>query len=624
MCGIAGIFNSEKSHHIQEVVLEEMTQKLRHRGPDQTTYYIDGNLGLGFQRLSIMDPSNGEQPFYNEDRSVVLVCNGEIYNFKELRAELIAKKYIFKTNCDVEVLLPLYLEYGIAFVKKLNGQFAIALADKKNESLYLIRDHFGICPLYYTATENGIVFASEIKAILKHPKVKKEVNLTGLDQIFCFPGMVSPASMFKDIISIKPGEYLQVEKGSIKSNIYWDLCYPDSKYEYGSHSENYYIERLEELLLKSVRYRMNADVPIAFYLSGGLDSSLIGAIMKHLQPETHFKSFSIVFPDPEHKEIDEAHYQQIAASHLNSDHIQIPFDWRSIDQRLKDMVYYAECPLKETYNTCSLALSEAVRKKNLKVILSGEGADEFFAGYVGYRFDIQRQQAHKENHLEHMLEWQTRDKLWGDQGFFYEKNYFEFGEMVQSIYSEKVQNRYHAFNSYSSLGIDKSKLEGRTALHKRSYLDLKLRLSDHLISDHCDRTCYANSVEGRYPFLDVELIEFVRLIPPELKLNGLVEKYILKKVAHKYLPERIYNRQKQGFVAPGSPYLLKNNIEWVQDMLSASRIARQGYFDPGTVEALKKLYMKDSFKLNLPFDSDLLIIILTFNIFLELFNMPDF
>ncbi len=600
-----------------------MSGALAHRGPDEANMYVDGAIGFGFRRLSIMDVNNGSQPFFSSDGSVFTICNGEIFNFKELRSELEKRGYVFRTNCDIEVVVPLYLEYGKDFLKRLNGQFAIAIYDKRTNVLLLARDHFGICPLFFAKINDGILFGSEIKALLKYPGIVKAVNLTGLDQVFSFPGLVSPQTMFENIFSLKPGSCLTVENGIVTESLFWDLDYPAEDFAYPVRTEDSYIDELESLLLKSVRYRLNADVPVGFYLSGGLDSSLIGAMMGRLNPSRKYNSFSVTFPNPANKDIDESYFQNLVSSYVGSNHHSIPFDWQRVNEGMQEMVFHSECPLKETYNVCSIALSRSVKEKGLKVILSGEGADEFFGGYVGYRFDVQRHHMVQNESLEELLEQQENKLLWGDSFFFYEKNYYDFNSIKKSIYSPKVAGLFPKFNSHSRLAIDKSKLAGRAALHKRSYLDLKLRLSDHLISDHCDRTCYANSVEGRYPFLDIDLIEFVRSIPPTVKLKDLTEKYVLRKVAERYLPRSCYARQKQGFVAPGSPALLRNNIEWVNDMLSSDSIARQGYFDHKAIERIKSIYRRDDFQLNMPFDSDLLIVVLTFNMMLEIFNLPN-
>lgn len=620
MCGITGVLHRDRSYRVEETVVRQMANELVHRGPDELSCIAEENMGFGFRRLSIIDVLHGHQPFFNRDNTAVLICNGEIYNHKELRAELEAKGYVFKTNCDVEVIIHLYDVYGKDFVHRLNGQFAFAIFDKRDRSLFLARDHFGICPLFYTEKDDLFIFGSEIKAIIKHPEVKREVNPEGLDQVFTFPGLVSPVTVFKDIVSLPPGSLLIRKDDTTSVHQYWDLIYPEAG-ELPEKSESFYLEQLEDHLFRSVRRRLNADVPVGFYLSGGLDSSLIGAIMKQINPGIDYPSFSIGFPSD--TEMNETVYQQQVVDYLKIPNTRIMFDSAEVEKRMKAAIWAAESPLKETYNTCSLALSESVKNNGIKVILSGEGSDEFFGGYVGYRFDKQRGNPYQVKEMEEQLEDDYRNKMWGDPDFFYEKDYYEFNNVKCSIYSQKLRQRYRDFNAAEKMVFNKERIRSRDILHKRSYVDLKLRLSDHLISDHCDRVTYYNSVEGRFPFLDIDLVEFVKTIPPGIKLKGLVEKYILKKVAEKYLPAEIVNRQKFGFVAPGSPSILKKNIDWIEDLLAYDRIKRQGYFDADVVESLKKKYRQNGFKLNLPFDSDLLIVVLTFNIFLELFQMPE-
>lgn len=622
MCGITGILNFNSNNPIKEKTLVDMADAIVHRGPDDSSIVINGNLGLGFRRLSIIDLEHGNQPFYSDDGNITVICNGEIYNHKELRADLESKGFNLKTTCDIEVLPHLYKVYGIDFLKKLNGQFAICVYDNNTKELFLARDHFGICPLFYTVLEESFVFASEIKAILKHGEVKRKVNLTGLDQLFTFPGIVSPATFFENIHSLKAGHFLKVKPGAISSHEYWDLDYPLESDIGETRTEQYYVDKLEELFFKSVEYRMAADVPVGFYLSGGLDSSLVGAAMKKINPEIGNTSFSIFYPNKVDEQHDESKYQRLMASHLNSKHHEIKFNWSDVADRLKSAVFYSEGALKESYNTCSLALSEMVRKNGIKVVLSGEGSDEMFGGYVGYRFDTQRGKLNGNQTLDELLEGQTRQKIWGDADFFYETDHNAFRETTKALYSDGVNGKYGDFNCLNNLGLDKTKINGRHPFHKRSYLDFKLRLSDHLVSDHADRVNYANSIEGRYPFLDINLIEFVKTIPPDVKLKNLIEKYILKEMAKKHLPSAINERQKFSWVAPSSSQLLKNNVEWINDMLSYDQIKRQGYFNPDTVERLKKIYQKENFTLNIPYDTDLLIVVLTFNIFLEAFDMP--
>lgn len=617
MCGLVGFIDERRP---DRELLVRMTDKLVHRGPDSAGYFVDHRVALGFRRLSIIDLESGDQPIYNEDGSVVLLCNGEIFNHVELKKTLVQKGHQFRTRSDVEVLLHLYEEHGVDFLDKINGQFAFVIYDRKNRRLFLARDHFGINPLYYTTVNGSFIFASEIKAILEHPQAPREVDLTGLDQILSFPGLVSPRTMFKGIHSLKSGHYLVVENGEVSVREYWDLDYPPLGAGSIGKSENEYVDELKELLTRSVRYRLQSDVPVGFYLSGGLDSSLIGALINQVGPNTRRHSFSIGFTDAD---ISETKHQRLMAQFTRSIHNEIIFDWSEIVERLSQMIYHCECPVRESYNTCSLALSAAARNAGVKVVLTGEGADELFAGYVGYRFDSFRDRESKSYDLETVLEDELREKLWGDRDFFYEKNHLAVREVKQTMYSRRVNELYPEFDCFKHGLINKERLRGRHPLHQRSYLDFRLRLSDHLISDHGDRMALANSVEGRYPFLDIDLVEFATRIPPELKLHNYIEKYILKRVAGDLLPREIVQREKFGFHAPGSSYLLQHGIEWINDMVSHDRIKRQGYFNPDVIDRLRAEYTQSGFKLNLPFDDDLLIIVLTFGIFLDTFNLPN-
>ena len=617
MCGLVGFIDERKP---DRELLVRMTDKLVHRGPDSAGYFVDHYAALGFRRLSIIDLESGDQPIYNEDGSVVLMCNGEIFNYVELRKTLVQKGHHFRTRSDVEVLLHLYEEHGVDFLDKINGQFAFVIYDRKNRRLFLARDHFGINPLYYTVVNGLLIFASEIKAILEHPRVPREVDLTGLDQTLSFPGLVSPRTMFKGIQSLKSGHYIVVENGAVTVREYWDLDYPPLGAGSAVRSESDYVEELKELLTRSVSYRLQSDVPVGFYLSGGLDSSLIGALINQVAPNTRRHSFSIGFTDTG---ISETKHQRLMAEFTRSIHNEIIFDWSEIVERLSRMIYHCECPVRESYNTCSLALSAAAQNAGVKVVLTGEGADELFAGYVGYRFDSFRDRESKSYDLETALEDELREKLWGDKDLFYEKDHLALREVKQTLYSAHVNALYREFDCLNHSLINKERLRGRHPLHQRSYLDFKLRLSDHLISDHGDRMTLANSVEGRYPFLDIDLVEFSTRLPPDLKLHNYIEKYILKRVAEDLLPEEIVKREKFGFHAPGSPYLLRQGVEWINDMVSHERIKRQGYFNPDGIDRVRAEYTQNGFKLNLPFEDDLLIVVLTFGIFLDTFNLPN-
>ncbi len=426
--------------------------------------------------------------------------------------------------------------------------------------------------------------------------------------------------MFDNILSLRSGYALLYDGISIKDQEYWDLVYPELTDVSDSKNEDYYAEALNDLIDESIRLRLRSDVPVGFYLSGGLDSTLIGCKAHEISNGNIKQSFSIIFKE---NDINEDKYQRIVANYLNLDHKSHLFLYSDISSRLPQAIYHSECALKETYNTASLALSESVKESNLKVVLTGEGADELFAGYVGYRFDVIRKINGLSEESNKPEEKYFRKKIWGDGDFFYEKNKHHFRKVKQSVFSKKISDKYEEFDCYNHFIVNSKRIVNRDVIHQRSYSDFKLRLVDHLVTDHGDKMALANSVEARYPFLDKDLVNFACTIPPTLKLNNFEEKYIVKKIAKGQIPEEIVTREKFGFVAPGSPYLLKRNIEYINDILSYDTIKKQGYFNADEVEKMKKEYMKEGFHINIPFDSDLLLIVLTHGIFLDQFQMPS-
>jgi asparagine synthase (glutamine-hydrolysing) len=618
MCGICGIMNLGDDRPVEKALLVRMADTLTHRGPDSEGYFMADKVRFGFRRLSIIDLCGGNQPMSNEDQSVHLICNGEIFNYRALRHELLAKGHQFRSQSDVEVLVHLYEDEGEELLHRLNGQFAFAIYDEPRGRLLLARDHFGVIPLFYTVVGDTLIFASEIKAILAHPSVERRVDLTGLDQVLSLPGLVSPRTMFTGITSLPPGHFLEVSHGNVRAAEYWDVPYPCERELTHDKPESYYVDGLEGHLLQSVRYRLQADVPAGAYLSGGLDSSLITSMMKVVSPEPK-TTFSIGFEDAFFAE---EKYQRLMSNHVGFPHQQIPFNTHDIEDSLQQVIWHCECPLKESYNAATLALSNAAYSQNVRVVLSGEGADELFAGYPSYRFDAFRRQ-HGWSRPVAPEESALRQQLWGDPDFHYETEQYAFKSVKRSLFSGRANELYSEFDFTRYGVIQPKKLRGLHVLHKRSYLDMKLRLADHLLADPGDRMLLAHSVEGRYPFLDIGLINFAARIPPALKLNGFREKYILRKVGEKYLPREIVDREKFPFAAPGSPHLLQRNTDWIEDLLSYETIERQGYFNPAEVERLKKKYSTPGFMLSIPQETDLLMIILTFGIFLESFGMPN-
>lgn len=616
MCGICGYYNINSLKLQEPAIIKNMMSAIAHRGVNGSDYYLDGQIAFGFNRLSIIGVNNGMQPITNEDETIILVCNGEIYNYIEIRDSLKSNGHIFKTESDVEVILHLYEEKGMELLDIINGQFAFAIYDKRRNELFCARDHVGVAPFFYTSLNGTFIFGSEIKAIFEFPGVAREIDPIALDQIMTFPSVVCPRTMFKNISSLESGHYLIIhEDGSIENRKYWDLDYPKSGEVYPK-SESEYIEGLNEVLTKAVKLRLQAEVPVGFYISGGLDSSIIACkIYENSKEERH--SFSVNFDGDSRPE---KPFQQIMAEHVNSIHHEKLITIDDITDYLPKAVFYSESTLKETYNTASLMLSEMAHKEGIKVVLTGEGADELFAGYVGYQFDVMRAKSAQSTAGKDPLEEEICRKIWGDPFFFYEKQYGKLRDYKKEIYSTKFlsQEDYDCLNHRI---IDKDQIENVDLVHKRSYIDIKLRLSEHLLAGHGDRAGLANSVEARYPFLDRRVMEYARHIPADLKLKNFKEKYILKKMASEFVPEKIISRPKYAFVAPGSADILRRNREYVGDMLSYERIKRQGFFNPDEVEKLKKRYLEPDFKLNLPYDNDTLIIILSFSILLDTFRV---
>lgn len=619
MCGITGFFDLRDQRAASRETLERMTSQLVHRGPDSDGFYLEDGLALGFRRLSIIDLRTGDQPMVSADGSLVLLCNGEIYNYRDLRTRLESQGHRFSTACDVEVLLSLYQERGIDLLSCLNGQFAFVIYDRPARRLFLARDHVGIAPLFYTVADGMFVFGSEIKAILEHPLVERRVDLTGLDQVLSFPGLVSPTTMFEGVRSLPPGHLLLVEDGAVKEREYWDLDFPLATDRAPVRDEEDTILELRDRLDRAVRLRLQADVPVGYYLSGGLDSSLVTSMGFAAAPDTHRATLSIRF---EEQDICESRFQRLMVDRLRSEHHEIVFGWKQIAELLVEMVRHSECPVKESYNTCAMALSRMARAQGIRVVLAGQGADELFAGYLGYRFDEVR--AHDTGALdpEAMMEAELCRRVFGDEQLFYETNQHALREIKSAFYSDAVNARYAQFDCLEQPLVNTARIRGRHSLHQRSYLDLKLRLGDHLLGDHGDRMMLMNSVEGRYPFLDQEVVEFVRTLPTDFKLRSGIEKYAVKRAAEPFVPQAIIDREKFGFRAPASPYLIRQHVDWIEDLLSHDRIKAQGYLNPAFIDRLKARY-RDDLGMNPHHENDLLMIAITFGVLLQTFDLPS-
>jgi asparagine synthase (glutamine-hydrolysing) len=612
MCGIAGIVSREMAG-IEHNVAERMLAVLTHRGPDFTACEYRSDFAMGVRRLSIVDVVHGKQPVWFEDGSVVAVLNGEVFNHHALRTELERHGYVFRTKNDTELIPALYRRYGVDFVDKINGQFAIALYDLNARVFHAWRDPMGICPFYYATPRFGsFIFASEIKAICAFPGFEARLDPVGLDQIITFPGPVSPTTLFAGVSSLPAGCHVSCALGGEpKVERYWQMTFDEENEE---HSEQEWTDQFTALLGEAVRLRVADEVPTALYLSGGLDSSLIGALMS-VKAGSRLHAFSVDFDD---KLISERAYQEVMAEFLDAQHHSLLLDARGICDRLERVVLHTETPLRETFNTASLALSEMASSQGIKVALAGQGADELFAGYVGYRFDARLRHPARAGAT---ADGQINMRIYGDSSFTYERRHNHFDISRRAIYSPYLRNSFDNFNSSKTVSLVEDISPNATILQRRSVVDLRLRLADHLLAGHGDRMAMANSVEVRYPFLDPHVVRLAQRLPDSLKLRGLCEKYIVKQVARRRLPKGIIEREKFGFTASGSPALLRLNDERINYYLSKEKLTRDNVFDLAEVDRLTKLYRADNYRVNVPFETDLLITVITYGMLSDAFSI---
>jgi asparagine synthase (glutamine-hydrolysing) len=609
MCGIAGIFKQNRNQNNIDSILHSMVACLVHRGPDDRGYYIKDKIAMGQSRLSIIDIEGGNQPVYNEDRSVVVVNNGEIFNYPELREDLIKKGHKFYTKSDTEVIVHLYEEYGTGLFNHLNGQFAIALWNNKRKKLILARDRVGICPLFFTFLDDQtVVFGSEVKSIFRHPGVSRSIDPERLRQVFNYWVTIPPGTVFKNISQVPPAHYLVVDSNGSKMQKYWRLQFPRAD-EYERRELDYYTENIQSFLYDATDIRLRADVPVGAYISGGIDSSIIAGLVHKIQNNT-FNTFSLGFADPDY---DESLFQNIMQDHLHIDRKHITVNKEVLNSVLNDIVRYTESPLLRSAPAPLYLLSKLVNESGVKVVLSGEGADEFFGGYNIFKEDKVRRfwardpdSKYRPLLLSRLYPYIRKDNKQVDR--FWTQFFGQNLEKVDDpFYSHSVRwnntRRISQFLSPSFYVQDRD--EDHTELlayidpdfmewhplARAQYLEIQLFMSGYLLSSQSDRMLMANSVEGRYPFLDHRVIEFASTIPPILKIYGLNEKYILRKSFEGVVPKSIVWRKKQPYRAPApvlSGVLKSNGL--IQEIMSTDTITRYGYFDASKVLRLQKKY----------------------------------
>ena len=602
MCGVAGIIDYRgKSDSIPAV--EEMLRSFSYRGPDESGIYHSPVATIGNVRLSIIDLVSGQQPLSDMTGRYWIVFNGEIFNYIELRKDLEDKGVKLTTQSDTEVLVNLFALYGEKCLGLLNGQFAVAIWDKKEEKLFIARDRVGIRPLFYTVADGVFYFASEIKALFRNAEVKRELNPENLAQIYTFWTAITPSTAFRNISELSPGHYLTFGKEGLTVRKFWELSFSGSD---SAVSPSDALDGFNELFTNAVRIRLRADVEVAAYLSGGIDSSTTVAYIKDIEPGV-LNTFSIGFED---KDFDESKFQEEAVRYLNTNHRAISCTSKEIAEAFPRVVWHSETPLTRTAPTPMLILSKLVRDNNIKVVITGEGSDEILAGYDIFREAIIRRFwasqpgsslrptllkkiypdiPHLRNASPNILKMffgyrleDTANPLYSHLLRWNNSNH------IKKHFSDHLRNSVNGYDPLADLAdrLPESFMQW-SPLARAQWLETTVFMSGYLLSSQGDRMAMANSVEGRYPFLDYRVIEYCSSLPDKLKLNGLNEKYLLKKLMTGRIPESIVKRPKQPYRAPiSSVFMGKERPDYVETMLSEKMTRLAGIFSYESVAAL--------------------------------------
>jgi len=604
MCGIVGTIDWSGEHPPDVGLLEHMLQILRHRGPDEAGLYVDEQAGMGCARLSILDLDTGQQPIANEDETLWIVLNGEIYNYLELRAPLERAGHRFSTRTDTEVILHLYEDVGADCLHELNGQFAIAIWDVRRRSLFLARDRLGIRPLFYAQLPRGLVFASELKALLLDPRLQPRLDPYALTQTFTFWAPLSPRTVFEGVQELPPGHCMTVEADACTCTRYWNLAFPEAGQE-GQRSQDEAAEQLQDLLQDATRIRLRADVPVGSYLSGGLDSSLITALIRRHSSE-NLRTFSVNFEDPA---FDERSFQVVAAVTLGTDHRWTQCGNDDIGWIFPQVVWHAEAPLMRTSPAPMYLLSRLVHRNDIKVVLTGEGADELLGGYNIYKEDkVRRFWARQPEStcrpllLRRLYPYVGSLSRSGDAYLraFFRRGLTDTGQpgyshhirwsntgRLQRFFSQPLRDGLEGYDPVEEFTASLDGVLKRwSPLAQAQYIEIATFMSPYLLSSQGDRMMAANSVEGRFPFLDHRVVAFCNGLPPYLKIRGLQEKYILKRAARGLLPPQVYQRRKQPYRAPICPAFFARPLDYVETLLSPDAVRSVGLLDPDAVSHL--------------------------------------
>ena len=601
MCGFAGIIDLFGRREPDRATIQRMTDAIAQRGPDGSGRFNAPGIGVGHRRLSIVGLADGQQPIFNEQRTVAVICNGELFDHIETRAALEAKGHVFRTHSDCETIVHLYEEYGEGLFEHLKGQFAFTLIDLNRRIVFLARDRVGICPLHWSRQGNRVVFGSEIKALLASGEVPCAADLRGLDHMFTFFAMATRRTMFAGIESLLPGHYLKIEfrndgkPADIVERQYWDLDFPDAGEEDNPSNPTRLVDEFEAVFQRSVELRLRADVPVVSYLSGGVDSAAVLAMASRIRGEP-LPSFTIGF---DNKKFDETGNAMAAARHIGSTPSVVHTNARAISDVYPKLIQAADCPVVDTSCAALWSLAGEVHRQGYKVALTGEGADEALAGYMWFKI----------NKLQRLLDlggtrpsgpgsrW-FRNLVAHDQSVAEQKHIdgmiggphaqSEMYSMVSNarsmFYSAGMKESLNGHIAYEDLSLNTDRMRRWHPLNQSLYMGYKVLLTGLLMNHKGDRVAMANSVETRYPFLDEDLIKLCARVHPRFKLKGIFnDKYLLRQAASRWLPREIALRPKAMFRAPFAATFLDNPPAYVRQLMSEDSLNRTGYFDVAEV-----------------------------------------
>jgi asparagine synthase (glutamine-hydrolysing) len=610
MCGIAGIVDLAGNRAIENQVIQRMTQALFHRGPDEEGYLQRPGLVLGSRRLSIVGLADGQQPVANEDRSVFVVFNGEFFDYPEQRAALEARGHRLVTHCDTEIIPHLWEESQEGVFERLRGQFAVALWDQHRRRLVLGRDRFGICPLYWTRQGDWLLFASEIKALLASGMVPARPDLRGIDHVFTFAALPGPITCFEGVQLLRPGRYLQIipangrAASSITERAYWEMDFPDRGEENRGSDPRALVDQFESLMLHAVEERLRADVPVGAYLSGGVDSSMIAALACHLKGPA-INTYTIRVDAPK---LDELSAANLVARHIGTKPpIVQEFGAADAVKTYPQLIQVAEAPVIDTSCAALLQLAQRVHACGQKVVLTGEGADEWLIGYPWYKgaklmglMDLlpgvplsdRGRRAYLRLHQVPQYPPEFRrsvEKSLGGPNAWIDA-YGLLGLSKLRFYAAPMREVLEKYNSWNDLQIPLERAKRWHPLNRGVWVAARVTLAGHLLQAKGDRVSMHSSVEVRYPFLDEEIFDFLAALHPNWKLRGFRDKHLLRLLGERWLPPSVYRRRKVLFRAPLDSFHIDPEPAFVAQLLSEESLRRTGLFDIKAVHHWRRAF----------------------------------